>query len=165
MTVGMADLHKAITSAWDASTLEVTFNALWSAASTEFFALNDQDAPGNQPFPYVVMDQTNSNTIDRMSSCDNRIREVRDVEVRFNIFAREIDGDSRSSKAIAAYLAEEIMKVFGGHPTTNPTGTITLDNGNHLITTYQNGFGIKVDEDICQWVLVYIFRLDVPVAV
>ena len=165
MAVGMADFHKAVNTAWNASGLDSTFKALWKdPTESEFFVLNDQETPGKQPLPYVVFDETNSNTIIRSSGCGATLREVRDIEVRFNVYAREVDGDDRSDKEIALYLAEEIMKVFGGHPTVSPTGTITLDNGNHLITTYQNGFGLKI-EDIYQWVLVYNFRVDVPVAV
>jgi len=166
MAIGMADLHKAINTAWDASTLDATFKALWSdPTDTEFFVLNDQEAPGEQPFPYVVMDQTMSSTSNRMSGGITSLREIRNIEIRFNIHTRDIDSDGRTAKTIASVLAEEIMKVFGGHPTVTPTGAITLDNGKHLITTYTNGFSIRTEEDQCQWVLVYVFKIDVPVAV
>lgn len=165
MAVGMADLHRAIHSAWTTGGLDVIFKALWASSTSEFFVLNEQEAPGEQPFPYCVVDRNNSNTLVRMSGCGDKLQEVRDVEVVFNIHATEITGDIRSAKAIAAYLAEEVMKVFGGHPTTNPTGTVTLTNGHHLITTYQNDYNIVTEEGMCQWALVYNFRIDVPVAV
>ena len=95
----------------------------------------------------------------------NRIREIRDVSVVFRIHARTVDGDSRTGKEIAADLAESITEVFGGHPTTNPTGTITLDNGNHLITDLLRDYGVRTGDDEWQWTLDYRFRLDVPVAV
>jgi hypothetical protein len=167
MSIASADLIKAIHTAWDASTLSTTFQALWPSDSqnSEFFELLDQEAPGGQPFPYAVTDETTSVTVNRMSGGVTSLREVRDIEVRINVFATDVDGDNRTSKEIAAYLAEEIMKVFGGHPTVNPTATITLDNGNHLITEYQNDFGVRTADDFFQWVVIYLFRIDVPVAV
>jgi len=55
--------------------------------------------------------------------------------------------------------------VFGGHPTVAATGAIILTNGKHLITQYQNDFGIRIDDNEYQWVVEYLFRIDVPVAV
>jgi hypothetical protein len=167
MSIASADLIKAINTTWDASTLPTSFQALWPSDSqnTEFFELYDQEAPARQPFPYAATEETGSVTVNRMSKETNDLWEVRDVEVRFNVYATDVSGDNRTSKEIAAYLAEEIMKVFGGHPTVNPTGTITLDNGNHLITEYQNDFGVRTADDFFQWVVIYLFRIDVPVAV
>lgn len=166
MAVNLADLSKAINTAWDASTLDTTFEAYWSVDSGEFYVLNDEMAPEGQPWPYVVMDQPNQTVVSRSSSTtDNSKREIRDIEVRFNIFAQRNPGSSLDPKQHAEQLAEEIMKVFGGHPSTSPTATITLDNGNHLITRYQNDFGIMISDDEYQWVLVYLFRVDVPVAI
>jgi hypothetical protein len=167
MSIASADLIKAIHTAWDASTLSTSIQALWPAdtLNSEFFEIYDQEAPAKTPFPYVVTDQTVSVTVNRMSGGVNALREVRDVEVRFNVYATDVEGDSRTSKEIAAYVAEEIMKVFGGHPTVSPTATITLDNGKHLITEYQNDFGARTVDDFFQWVIIYLFRIDVPVAV
>jgi hypothetical protein len=167
VAAAVADLQQAINSVWDSSTLDATFTGLWSnaALSSEFPVLNDQEALGAQPFPYVVMDSFSPVTDVRMSSEVDELREVRDVEVVFNVHAREISGDSRTPKEIAAFLAEEIMKVFGGHPTVSPTGTLTLTNGNHLITTYQNDMGIRTGDDEYMWRVVYVFKLDVTVAI
>jgi hypothetical protein len=161
----MADFYSALQTTWNASGLNDTFKALWDSDTDEYFVINQQEAPGEQPFPYVVMNQTSSNTLNRMSGCGNTLREVRDIQIVFNVHTREREDDLRTAEAIAAYLVEEIMKVFGGHPTENPTGTVTLSNGNHLITTYQNDYHIVTEEGICQWVVIYNFRIDVPVAV
>ena len=163
MAAGTADAAKAFNTAWEASTLNTTFSDLWSASSDEYPVLNDQEAIGNQPFPYVVMDPMASVTTDRMSGDTDSIREIRDVEIRLTIHARERSGDSRSAKEIAAYLAEEIMKVFGGHPTVTPTASMSLDNGNYLLMTFQNDFGLRTGDDEYSWVIVYNARLDVPV--
>ena len=168
MSVNLADLYVAINAAWESSGLNALFLALRPAGTinSNFSVLCDQEASPGQPHPYCVIDQiTNSNTKDRMTDGVEGLRETRDIPVRFNVYAKEVVGDIRSAKVIAAYLAEELMKVFGGHPTVSPTGTITLSNGNHLQTRYENDFGIRLDDDEYQWHVAYSFKLDVPVAI
>lgn len=167
MTIASADLHEAINTAWDASGLDAVFQSLWSVTvdATQFPVLHDQEASPQQPFPYVVMDQSKNKTTSRMSDVGALgRREIRDVTVRFNIHAQDVSGDARSAKEIAAYLMGKLMEVFGGHPTTAGTGTIVLTNGNHLITQYQNDWGVRTGDREYQWVVDYMFRLDVPVA-
>ena len=84
--------------------------------------------------------------------------------MNFRIHAREIASDVRTAKGIASDLAEEIMKVFGGHPTVAPIG-LTLDNGHCLQSQYQNDYSVREGEDNFQWIVSYIFRVDVPVKV
>lgn len=167
MAVGTADLYKAINTAWDASGINATFRALWALGVVpgEFLVLNDQEAIAEQPFPYVVMDEVGSEDIANMSFGTDSKMEIRDVEVRFNVQARIVEGDSRTSKEIAAFLVEEIMKVFGGHPTVRPTEAIELDNGDHLITQFVNDFAIRTGDDEYQWIVQYLFRLDIPVKI
>jgi hypothetical protein len=162
-----ADLITAINAAWDASALNATFRALWSDEydPDNFVVLHDQEASPDQPYPFTVVEISTGNTSTRMSGGVNGIREVRDVPVKFNVYAKDVSEDARSAKKIAADLAEEITKVFGGHPTQSPTGSVTLVNGNHLITQYQDDFGVLIDFDKYQWVVSYVFKIDVPVAV
>jgi len=162
VSIATADLHEAINTAWDASSLNTLFQNLWSGYETEFPVLHDQEASPGQPFPYVIMEQTSTNVVTRMSTSVGK-REIRDIECTFNVQARAISGDSRTAKEIASYLAEEIMKVFGGHPTSAPSGTITLNSGNHLITQYLNDYGVRTGDDEYQWTIEYRFRLDVPI--
>ncbi|MCK9570111.1 hypothetical protein M0R72_14300 [Candidatus Pacearchaeota archaeon] len=165
--IGKADLITAINAVWDASTLNASFQALWAAGvvGSDFPVLHDQEASPDQPYPYVVMEISTGSTTDRMSGGASSIREIRDVPCKFNIYAQDIAGDVRSSKQIAADLAEEVMKVFGGHPTQSPTGSMELTNSNHLITSYQDDYGILIDTDKYQWIVSYVFKVDVPVAV
>jgi len=163
MTIASSDLIKAINSVWDASTLDVLFKALWSdPTDAEFPALHDQVAGGEQPFPYCIFEMQTGNTNSRMSAESNSIREIRDVPVNFRVHAREIADDPRTAKGIASYLVEEIMKVFGGHPTVAPTALV-LDNGKFLQSQYQNDYSVRESEDNFQWIVSYIFRIDVPV--
>jgi len=166
MTVATADLLKAVNTIWDASALDAVFQALWDAGVVvaEFPVLHDVLAGGEQPFPYCVFEVTEGTTTDRMSKGVNDVWETRDVPINFRVHARDVDGDARSSKEIAADLAEEIMKVFGGHPTQSPD-TPSLDNGNFLIATYQNDFAVREDEDHYVWTIGYNCRLDIPVMV
>ena len=160
MAVGSADLWKSINAAWDASSLDTLFRAVSSGSHV---VLHDQQASPGQAHPYCVVSQMSQNTVNRMSGGVDSLREVRDTQVQFNIYAEEVSGDSRSAKQIAAYLAEEVMKVFGGHPTTAPTGSMTLDNGNVLINEYQTDYGVRIDDDEFLWVVTYTIRADVPV--
>jgi len=160
MTVAAADLQKAILVAWNTSSLPATFTALGAGS----VMLHDQEAPPGASYPYVVMEELAGASVTmRMSGGSTSQRIVRDVPVTLHVYAAIVDEDSRSAKQIAAHLAEEILKVFGGHPTIRPTAELSLDNGNHLITRYLNDYGIRTGDDEYEWKIDYEFRLDVPV--
>ena len=163
MNVGQADLLKSINVVWDESTLDATFKALWPAApdGDDFPVLHDAEAIGEQPWPYCVFEIQPGMVSDRMSKGASDLWAIRDVPATFKIHAAEVDGDVRTAKQIAAYLAEEVMKVFGGHPTVAAT-PMTLDNGDHLVTLYQNDFPMREDKDRWMWTVNYVFRIDVP---
>jgi len=162
MSVGTADSWKAINRAWDASTLDDLFRAVKSPTANHL-VLHDQEASPGQDYPYCVVNQFSPRTVNRMSGGPDKLREVRDSQVTFNVHAEEVSGDSRSAKQIAAYLAEEIMKVFGGHPTATATAAMTLDNGNVLICEYQTDYGVRINDDEINWVVSYRIQSDVPV--
>ena len=163
MSIGSADLRKAINTVWDASSLNSLFTAYWESGVGSFIVLHDQEAVSGQPFPYCVFSVGPGTTLDRMSGCDgNTVMEVRDLPLRFTVHARRMTAQSDSEDVIAASLLEEIIKVYGGHPDTPPTA-LTLDNGNHLITTYQNDFGIRSGDDEYAWTVSYLLKVDVAV--
>jgi hypothetical protein len=166
MSVGAADILKAINSAWDASGLDAIFKALWPAADNQNNpVLHDTEASPKQPFPYCVMETGRPSTKGRMSYDSATKRELREVVVAFNIHAMVVTGDTRSSKEIAAYLASEVMKVFGGHPSVAATQEIGLDNGGCLLVQCLMDYPICTALERYQWIISYLFRLDVPVAV
>jgi len=167
MSVATADILKAINAVWDASELDDLFKSLWPSdyAADEWEVLHDGEAEPGQPHPYCVVDETRTTVVERMSDGVNTKRETRDVAVTFHVHAKSVDGDNRTGKQIAADLAEKIMEVFGGHPTVAPTGDLSLDNGSHLITQYDNDYCLRVGDEEFEWILAYNFRLDVPVAV
>ena len=162
MAIGTADVWKSINAAWDASSLDDLFRAVKSPTASHL-VLHDQEASPGQDYPYCVIGLFSPQTVSRMSGGSDRLREVRDAQVTFNVHAEEVGGDSRSVKQIAAYLAEEIMKVFGGHPTTTATAVMTLDNGNVLICEYQTDYGVRINDDEVTWVVSYRIQTDVPV--
>lgn len=161
--VGQADLLKSINAVWDASTLDATFKALWVATpdGDDFPVLHDTEAGGEQPWPYCICEVQSGTVSDRMSKGTNDLWTTRDVPGTFKVYAPEVVGDSRSAKQIAADLGEEVMKVFGGHPDVTPE-EMTLDNGNHLVTLYQNDFSIREYDAHWMWMVSYVFRIDVP---
>ena len=84
------------------------------------------------------------------------------MPVSFRIYARANIADSLTAKENAASLSELVMKIVGGHPTVkaNPPA---LDNGSILQIQYQTDYGIRVGDDEYEWVIEYLFQLDVPV--
>lgn len=164
MAVASASLHKAIIKVWNNSTLDSIFQALYKSGveSSEFSVLNDQEASPEQPFPYCVFEQSPGSVEGRMSGSGSCLYEIRDIPWEFRIHARRISGNSKTPKGLSAYLAEEVMKVFGGHPAVKPT-SLSLDSGSHLTTIYQNDYGIRTGDNEYQWNVLYIFRLDVSV--
>lgn len=169
---GSADFLKAVNNAWDASGLNAIFMALWPVNESNFPVLHDQEAAPGQPFPYCVMEMGNPRVVTRMSKTAQAKWEIRDVTCQFKVHTRlkpdpdqsNDPTDTRSPKEIAAYLVNEILKVFGGHPTQAPT-TLTLDNGNFLIAQYDTDYPTRTGDDEYRWTVSYNFRLDVPVMV
>jgi len=165
MAIASADLAKAVNAVWDASDLNAKFKALWpvGAAVDEFPVLHEVPAGGDQPWPYCVFEIPASTVSTRMTKGVLDLWETRDAAVTFKVHTGVVDGDARSAKQIASYLIEELMKVFGGHPTVPPTD-LELDYGNFLISTFQSDYAMREDEDHYMWTASYVFRLDVPVA-
>ncbi len=166
MSVSTADVYEAINATWNAAELDVKFRALWPASvdGSRFPVLNDGEAGGNQPFPYCVLEVGKLRRVVRMSNTGISKWEVREVPVTFHVHADAVVGDSRSSKQIAAYLVEEVMKVFGGHPTDRPED-LSLANGNFLEMDYESDFCVRTELYKYQWSVSYIIVVDVPVAV
>lgn len=161
---GSSELHEAINTVWDASSLDADFDTYWDAGEdTEHNVLNDTDAGKEIPFPYCVFVVEEGPVQSRMSGEGMGKQLIRDIPVQFTIHTMLIDGDARTAKEIAADLVEKVMKVFGGHPTVSPAALV-LDNAKHLITQFISDFGWRGDDDIYSWTINYNIRLDVPVA-
>jgi len=166
MSIASTDVHQAIVTVWDNNALEARFTDSWEVAKrTEFEALNDQEASAGQPWPYCVFEIEPGSTISRMSGhSKNENHEIRDIPISFRVHARRLDGVATSPKLIASDLIEEIMKIYGGHPTVKPKDLV-LDNGSFLIMQYTTDWGILTGDKEFQWLLSYVVRIDVPVAV
>lgn len=166
MSVGSADVIKKIVSIWNASGLNAQFQAYWSSADqSDFPVLNDTEAEGSHPFPYCVFECGGGHTSGRSSGPAAYNMENRELPLSFVVHARDTGG-ALSAKQIAANLIEEIMKVFGGHPTTgNQVDDAVLDNGGILISTYKNDWGIREGIENWAWKVMYSIVVDVPAAV
>ena len=164
MSAGQADIVKAVNTLWNSSGLDDLFTVHWSASEiTKFEALNDSEASPGQAWPYCVVEMPVPEIVTRMSGGEpGENWHTRDVPCTFHVYATEISGDARTAKQIAAYFAEEIMKVFGGHPTV-PSTPMNLDVGNVLLSQYQSDYCVRVGDEEWQWLINYIFRIDVPV--
>ena len=170
MSVAAADIYKAVVAVWAAAGLDSQFKSYWPAADrVEFPALCEAEAEGSHPFPYCVFSLMGGKTKTKMSgaggTASNKHNEIRDIPLRFKIHAKSTT--VLSGKAIAAALADEVLKVFGGHPTVSPAfDNYALDNGHILISQYQLDQGMR-DEDIevYVWLIHYNLKSDVPVMV
>jgi len=159
VSIASADIQKAIVARWNASGLNDEFTGLGGSLPV---LLEQEQEPGTT-YPYCVMELPTTSVATRMSASTGK-RQIRDVGQTLHVFAGVVDGDSRSAKQIAAYLAEELMKVYGGHPTDAPDG-LSLDNGNVLIVQYVTDYGTRIGDDEYQWTVEYNIRIDVPVMV
>jgi len=164
VSIATADLHEAINTLWDASGLNEKFNTFWATADVASFpTLHDQEATPNQPFPYCVMDATEVHVETRMTKDSVSKSSIRTCKLQLNIHAEKNANDNRSTKQLAAYLVEEVMKVFGGHPTVRPQA-LTLTNGDHLLTAYQNDWPLRTELYKYQWAVIYLLTVEVPEA-
>ena len=164
MSVGGAGVHKAVASLWESSGLNTLFQSYWAVADRSLCtSLNDKEAAPNTPYPYTIFGARQPNIRTRMSGDGNRKKQhINDHPWTFEVFAGP--AGTKSAKEMAAELAEEIMKVFGGHPVTEPQD-LTLDHGSVLIVQFQNDWGERQDDDVHKWTVEYNIRTDVPVAV
>lgn len=161
MSILTASLQKGLVAAWNASTLNSKFTALGGSTPVLF----DTEGEPGRGYPYCILREASPSIVGRMSSnADSGKRLVIEISQTLDVFAGIVTGDSRTAKQIAAYLAEEVMKVFGGHPSVARSAVISLDYGNHLNTQYTGDFGIPLSADEHQWRIDYNFLVDVPEA-
>ena len=169
MTVGSADVHKAAVSLWESSGLDTEFKSYWAVADrTRYMTLNDAEAAPGTPFPYAVFSAPQPSIRVRMTGRDGKKYHVNDQPWTFDVYAAETA--TKSAKEMASYLADEILKVFGGHPNEVPeTADMELDHGAVLIVQYENDYEARQPRaengDVYQWTITYNIRTDVPVAV
>lgn len=166
MAVAAADLVKAVNTLWDASRLNEEFNQHWDAEDVAGYpTLNDGEATPGGPWPYCVYEQGASDTTVRMSSLSSNLKlEIHDVPWTFRVHAKIVDGDASTAKQVTADLVEEILAVFGGHPTEGPQ-PLVLDHGNFLLSQHQTDYCIRTGDDEFMWIITYIFRVDIPVRI
>lgn len=166
MAAGSADLHKGIYNLWIGSGLEAQFKSFWLDPTGEgYTAFNETEASPEQPWPYCIFTQYPGIPISRASGISgsgvNR-HEERDVLIDFEILAKNLTTTDFSSKELAAYLMEEIMKVFGGHPTV-AAQAICLDHGGVIKVQYITDEAERKDDEVYMWFVRYIVTIDAPV--
>ena len=167
MMTASLDLAKAINAVWDDNNLDWEFKKLWNSSKREGFeVLHDQMAGPDQPFPYMVIREETPNTTARMTEVETgeNKREIREIIYQFNIHTRQFEGVDRTAKQIAGELASYVMQFYGGHPTVKPK-QLELDSGSVLLAQYQTDYGVMTGEEEQQWIIRYLFRLDVPIAI
>lgn len=162
MSVGNADLAKAIATGWSAWGIDNVFKSYWSVSvQSSFTSLNEGEASPGQPFPYCVFNLSEGEVATRMTGeAWNEQQQIRDQLCSFHVFAKPIT--AMSAKESAAMFAELIIGLFGGHPTQQPQ-ELELDHGAVLLQQYQRDYPIRVGDAEYEWVIDYLFRLDVPV--
>lgn len=162
MSVGIAELHNAIYSIWSTSDADAAVRTAWGG-TTGYPTLHDGEATPGQPFPYVIFEIGSLSVTSRMSGREAcKKQQIQDVPVTFRIHAEQ--SVAKSAKENAITIAEEVLKVFGGHPTTPPTAINDMTYGAHLITQRLNEYGLRTGDTTYLWTIEYGFRLDLPVA-
>lgn len=164
MSVAGAGVHKAIAALWESGGLNTKFQAYWSVVDRSLHtSLNDGEAAPGTPFPYAVFTARAPNVSTRMTGDGAASKQhINDQPWTFEVHAGP--SGTSSAKEVAAAMAEEIMKVFGGHPTQSPT-LPALDVGAVLIVQCQNDWGERESDEVHRWTIEYNIRTDVPVAV
>ena len=160
---GTADIHKAVATLWESSGLATTFQSYWSTADRSLHvSLNDGEASPKCPAPYCVFSGRKPNIASRMSPTTDSTanRQIHDHPWTFDIHAKQTS--LKSAKEMASDMAAEVLKVFGGHPTEEPTD-LTLDNGWVLNCQYQGDWGEREGDTNHKWTVEYNIRVDVPV--
>lgn len=167
--VQMADLKRAINALWDNAKLDEGFLQFWSDGQEDLNpVLTVQRPPADQPFPSCVIEYAEARVQDRMSGALGINQEIRDIKVKFKVFALDNQTLNLSGPEIAEGRIEDIMKVFGGHHTVHPQIPV-LENGGVLIFQYENDF-IQYLDDVkgytgVTWELNYNVKADVPIRV
>jgi len=163
MSVNAAAVYKGIVNTWSAAGLDSVFNQYWDESfRSSFPVLHDQSAGPRQPWPYCVMDAFGVSSIGVMSGGPDSVNQEYSVSLTFHIFAKRTNG--KSAKELAAELAEEVQKVFGGHPSVSPRN-IVLDNGEVFLCRFERDYGEAIGDDEYTWIVEYDCRIDMPVKV
>jgi hypothetical protein len=164
--IGTADLWTALVTAWNGSSIDSLFRTLWdSTVEANYQSLSDKIAEPKQPFPYCVVEVMKPHIVTRMTGDEDTKRHIREVMITFRVWAVKIANDARSAKMMAADLAEEIMKLFGGHPVVKPKVTLTLSNGGVINMQYQSDWSEPAELYRCSHEITYKAVIDVSVAV
>ena len=161
---GSLDLIKGITTIWVSNGIDWQFKQWWPVADrTRYPSLNDKEGTPGQPFPYCVLEFSGPGRItERMSGANLNNQYIHDVPISFNIHMDQ-GTHSKTPKEIIALLVDELLKNFGGHPSI-AAPELELDNGCHLITQYITDFGERTSDVTWMWTVLYLFRIDIPVA-
>ena len=159
-------LHTAIQALWQSSGLDWEFQRLRDAAGRVMPSLFDGAADPGCKHPYCVFMQQGGFTQSRDSGHNTSEKhEIRDVPLEFRVHANTRRGYERTAKQVAADLAELVMRQFGGHPTQAPAAFPTLANGAVLLIQYQTDYCVREGDEEFLWVVSYIFRADMPLAI
>lgn len=153
---GTAELRRAINAVWDASPINAAFQAYWDEQQRGGYSvLNYGDASPNQPWPFCVyLITTSKPTIGMSGKTTDSRREIRDSIVEFHVFARHVSDTSAGE--LAALMADEVRKVYGGHPSTPPTRIPGV-----LLAKPQDEFDYpRAGDDEHKWLLRYMMRTD-----
>ena len=153
------DLHAAIAALWLSSGLDEKFRQHWTNEnSAEHLTLNDAQAGPNTPWPYCVYSIMPNSVVNRMSGDGPTDKhEHRMHFCRFTIHARQTT--AKSAKEMAAMMAEEVVRVFGGHPSSSPQSMEGV-----IQSTLSTDQGMRTETTSYSWLLDYEFLMESSVA-
>jgi hypothetical protein len=162
--IGLRDIHRSIIAVWDSHDIGDFYRDRWASSDrTRYLTITEGEADAKQPWPFCVFD-AGSFPVDARSSgsAAYQIREYGSIPVVFNVHAKNTT--TETGKAIAADLAEEIVKRYGGHPTVRPS-RLKLTHGGVIHMQLQSSKGVRTGDTEYQWVVEYSLKTDIPAMV
>lgn len=167
MSIGIAELHEGMVSAWNDSTLNDSFRQYWSSVDVSRYPVLQEEgglAP-QTPFPHASFEQGDDFVLTRMTKTNNSIWALHQTLWTFKIQAKELASGNKTAKELSHDLMQLVLMVFGGHPTQAPTAQICLDNGS-LVTLQTPTFrSFRNTVDVHVWQIMYPAIFELPVKV
>lgn len=162
---GSVDLNKAVAALWLVSGLDELIKSYWSVASASLYpTLSEAEAAPGTPMPFATFAAAQPSVDTRMSAAGRRKQHIRSQTWTFDLYTTQTD--DKSAKEVAAEIADEILQVFGGHPSETPSAMdMELDNGQVLNVQYQSDHYERQGDTAYLWQVSYSIKTDVPAMV
>jgi hypothetical protein len=166
MTVGALELHAAVVALWNNSELDWACKQYWETSKVARWPSLGESMLGPEcPFPYATFTIGDFEVISRTTGLAVGIkRAIRSAPLTFTIYAKQLPANARTAKTIAASILDQLLQVFGGHPTVRPQ-RLECVHSHFLNCQYETDYGMTVEDDVYQHVVSYRLMVDSPIGI